>query len=172
PFGGGLALLHSERFRFVVGHDLRRVGDRFERHPLGRAFVTGRKCIPWMHHPYVPHAILERDDDQCEWLMVMGTFGPSHDWGDGTEANFPQYGLRKAAADRRDALWEDGVALELALVGADGRERRLSDFDWQMRHRPGLLELLPVDLDAVAPVRRVELAAPAGERCGRVRVAF
>jgi hypothetical protein len=171
PFGHGLALLFSERFRFVVGHDLRRVAGRFEPHPLGRAFVTGRKCIPWMHHPYVPHALLERPGDECEWLMMMGTFGPSHDWGDGSAANFPQYGLRSAAekvgAWRRGEPWEDGIALELALVDGEGREQRLSDAEWQLRHRPGLIELTPVD---PGPIARVELAAPANERCGRIRV--
>jgi len=167
PFGSGLLLLFSERFRFVTGRDTRRRGLRHLPHPLGRALVSGRRCLPWMHHPYVPHAILEREDDQCEWLMVMGTFGPGSDWGDGTEANFPQYGVRRAAADRRGRIWEEGVALELALEHEGGGELRLSDLDWQVRQRPGLLELVAVE---AGPLRRVRIAAPAGERCGRIRL--
>jgi len=181
PFGRGLALLFSERFRFIAGHDCRRIGGRFEPHPLGKAIVSGRKCIPWMHHPYVPHAILERGDDGCDWVMVMGAFGPSHDWGDGTEANFPQYAIRKAAKDRRGKLWEDGVVLELSLGapggeggeggpgGPRGSERRLADFAWQLRHRPGLLELVARE---PGPIERVQLSAPSGERAGRVRLVW
>ena len=66
-------------------------------HPRSRDLVTGRKAIPWMHHPAVPHAILERGDDDCDWVAVLGTFGRRYDWGDGTEANFPQYGILKVA---------------------------------------------------------------------------
>jgi hypothetical protein len=170
PLGWGLALLFSERFRFCLGEESRRVADRFEPHPLGRAFVSGRKCIPWMHHPHVPHAILERPDvepDACDWLMVMGARGPGHEWGDGTEANYPQYGIRRTVKVRRDAPWEDGVVLELALAGADGRERDLAGFDWQLRHVPGRVTLRPIE---AGPVAAIELAAPSGERAGRVRV--
>ena len=103
PFGAGLCLLFSERFRFVAGYDWRSIAGQWRPHPLSRHFVTGRKCIPWMHHPYVPHAILKRGDE-CDWLMVMGTFGPRHDWGDGTEANFPQYAIRKSARNRTGAI--------------------------------------------------------------------
>jgi hypothetical protein len=164
PYGAGLFLLFSERFRFVAGYDWRRIAGEWRPHPLSRRLVTGRKCIPWMHHPYVPHAILARGDE-CDWLMVLGTFGPRHDWGDGSEANFPQYALRKAARDRHGAIWEDGIALDL-LVESEGRLLDLADLDWSFRHEPGRLELAS---DA-GPIARIELLAPAGQCGGRVRL--
>ena len=168
PFGAGLLLLFSERFRFVAGYDWRRVAGQWRRHPLSRQLVTGRKCIPWMHHPYVPHAIVERGGE-CDWLMVMGTFGPRHDWGDGSEANFPQYGIRKAARDRAGSLWEDGIALQLLVVEhgeRDGAALDLAEIDWHFHHEPGRLELASDE----GPVARIELLAPAGQCGGRVRV--
>lgn len=164
PFGAGLFLLFSERFRFVAGHDWRRIAGEWRPHPLSHRFVTGRKCIPWMHHPYVPHAILKRGDE-CDWLMVLGTFGPRHDWGDGSEANFPQYALRKAARDRAGSIWEDGLALDLR-VESEGRRLDLADLDWSFRHEPGRLELSCDE----GPIARIELLAPAGQCGGRVRL--
>lgn len=168
--GAGLLFLHGPNLRIVSGHDWRKRADGlFEPHGDSRNLVTGRRTIPWMHHPFGPHVIVPREDDRCDLYVIAGTFGPRSQWGDGVEANYPQYGILKCAKDRTGKIWEQGAALEIA-VSANSRDgRRIEETfrrnAWRFRHEPGRIAFLAVDPAAmlrsvvllIAPSRPAEL---------------
>ncbi len=153
--GAGLLFLHGSRLRVVSGFDWRRCAEdgRFEPHPNSRNLLSGRRTIPWMHHPFAPHVLVPGEDDRADLYVICGTFGPRHQWGDGVEANYPQYGILKCHKDRAGKIWEDGVALEIAATAHTVEGRRVEETfrrsAWRFRHEPGRIAFLAVDPEAM-----------------------
>ncbi len=163
-FGCGMFLLFSERFRFISGYDWRKRDGLFEPHPHSRNLVSGRKCLYWMHHPYLPYAIVERDHHDCDLYLTQGSFGVRTDFGDGTEANFPQYGILKMLKDRKGRIFEDGAVLEIRIETASVL-RSLTSFECRFEHVPGSLKIQLTDCPSI---EEVILTAPSDQRGGLV----
>ena len=116
-----------------------------------------------MHHPFVPAVVLEGPDDECDWLAFLGTFDSRFSWGDGTEANYPQYGILRTRGSRAPRTWDDGLSLQLLLESETGAED-FTHAELRFRHAPGVVEWRPRE---VRCWDRLTVTAPPDESCLR-----
>ena len=136
--GAGFVFLFSPTFRCISGYDWRRgASGRLEPHAHSFNLVSGRKTVAWMHHGFMPHILWPRGDDRYDLFAVLGTWGPRSEWGDGSEAAYPAYGVARTKRVHPDRPWEDGIAIDLDFVDGNGAVRSFRDDTWTFLLRPG-----------------------------------
>jgi len=141
--GSGLLFLHSPTMRLMSGYECRLRDGIFIPHPHGGNLLNGKKPMPCCHHGYLPHLLVPRENDRVDWIAFLGTWGDRSNWGDGTEAAYPEYTILQDCVRREDWRWCDGKALEVSARDRTGREAAFSGIRWQFWHGPGFVWFTP-----------------------------